>query len=203
MVVQFLVVIVVVLAARIVEAQSAQPVVWTNLADAITTGANNNGLQKNAGCDGCPAGGNSQQTIAAGDGYVEFTATETNTNRFVGLSTVATHDYSQIHWAIKLGSAIAEIREDNIYKTEISYTTGDVSRVAVVSGQVKYTKNGTTTIWTSATAPSYPLYADASILNLSGSFSNAMIGGSGSGLPTPWTNQDIGTVGIAGGATYS
>src|SRR6266480_288084 len=111
-VIRFLVVIVVVLAARIAAGQSVQPVVWTNVAHAVTTGTNNNGLQKSGGCDGCPdSGGNSQQTIVSGDGYVEFTATETNTERFVGLSTVATHDYSQIHWAVKLGATngIAEI----------------------------------------------------------------------------------------------
>ena len=46
----------------------------------LTTGANNNGLQKSGGCDGCPdSGGNSQQTLTAGDGYVEITATETTT----------------------------------------------------------------------------------------------------------------------------
>ena len=74
-------------------ATAAVPVVWTNLVDAIPIGPNNNGLQKNAGCDGCAAGGNSQQSFASGDGYVEFTANENTTNgRFVGLSDVATHD---------------------------------------------------------------------------------------------------------------
>ena len=83
--------------ARVANAQTVQPVVWMNLSNAVTTGSNNNGLQKSGGCEGClDSGGNSQQTIASGDGYFEFTATETNRSRYLGLSNIATHDYHQI-----------------------------------------------------------------------------------------------------------
>src|SRR3954462_14750231 len=86
-----------ILVASSAHAQTAQPVTWVNVANAIATSPSNNGLQKTGGCDGCPdGGGSSQQTITSGDGYVEFTATETTTLRFVGLSTVATRDYTQI-----------------------------------------------------------------------------------------------------------
>ncbi|PYQ89783.1 MAG: hypothetical protein DMG03_01330, partial [Acidobacteria bacterium] len=161
-------------------ATAAVPVVWTNLVDAIPIGPNNNGLQKNAGCDGCAAGGNSQQSFASGDGYVEFTANENTTNgRFVGLSDVATHDYTLIKWSIKLGAGtIAEVRESNNYRTETTYTANTVFRVAVVGGVVQYSKDGSV-FYQSVVSPKYPLMADASLLGASASFANAMFQGGG------------------------
>lgn len=51
------------------------PVTWTGLVNAATIGPANNGLQKTGGCNGCAdAGAYSVQTLASGDGYVEFTA---------------------------------------------------------------------------------------------------------------------------------
>ena len=44
-----------------------------------------NSIQKTSGCDACPAGAVSQQTIPSGDGHGEFTAQETTMLRAVRL----------------------------------------------------------------------------------------------------------------------
>src|SRR5262245_47412932 len=61
---------------------------WTNSVNVTMAG---DVLQKTSGCDGCEdAGATSQQEIASGDGYIEFTIGETNTLFAAGLS----HDNS-------------------------------------------------------------------------------------------------------------
>lgn len=63
---------------------SPQNVVWTNLVNVTATG---NTLQKTSGCDGCAdAGATSEQAIASGDGYFEFTVPSVAGQRFAGLS---------------------------------------------------------------------------------------------------------------------
>ena len=67
------------------EAPSGPPAVsvtWTNVVGVTASG---NSLSK-SGADGWYAGAASTQSIASGAGYVEFTATETNKHRIVGLS---------------------------------------------------------------------------------------------------------------------
>src|SRR5436190_9076397 len=62
-----------------------QSVVWTNMTNVAVAG---DVLQKVSGCDGCEdAGATSQQTVASGDGYVEFTVGESNTLWAAGLSS--------------------------------------------------------------------------------------------------------------------
>lgn len=62
---------------------SPQNVVWTNLVNVTATG---NTLQKTSGCDGCAdAGATSEQAIASGDGYFEFTVPSVAGQRFAGL----------------------------------------------------------------------------------------------------------------------
>jgi len=119
-----------------------QNVTWTtNSPDITITG---NSLQKTSGCDGCTSGATSQQSIAAGDGYVEFTAAETNTYRFCGLTNGNVNgDYNQIAFAIELtGGGTAEVRENNNYRSQTNYVTGDVFRVSIEGGVIKYYKNG-------------------------------------------------------------
>ena len=62
---------------------SAQNVVWTN---AVGVSVSGNSLTKTAGDSWANAGAASTQAIASGDGYVEFTASETTTYRMCGLS---------------------------------------------------------------------------------------------------------------------
>jgi hypothetical protein len=78
------------------------------------------------------------------------------------------------------GSGVAEVRENNAYRSETGYGSGDLFRIAVVGGVVKYYKNGAV-FYTSSVAPSYPLVVDASLIGLGATVTNAMIASTGSG----------------------
>ena len=155
-----------------------QAVVWVNPMNVIVNG---NNLQEN--CGGCgDSGAQSHQTIASGSGYVEFTASETTTQRAIGLSRGNTDnsrgdiDYAIMLWNVVYGgNKIVEIYENDVYKWgPIPYTTGDVFRIAVENGQVKYSKNGTV-FYTSANAPAFPLLVDSSLFTPGSTLTNAVI----------------------------
>src|SRR5205085_5007464 len=151
-----------------------QNVVWTG---GVNCTANGNTLQKTGGRDdSADAGARSQQSLVSGDGYLQFTAQETNKLRFCGLAlNPAGTDYAGIDYAIKLTDySIAEVREANVYKWELPYSSGDVFRISVEGGVVKYYKNGTV-FYTSTRAVSYPLVADTSFIALSGTIANAVM----------------------------
>ncbi len=146
-------------------------VVWTSLVNATATGGS---LQKSGGCDGCDdAGAVSQQQIASGDGGVQFTASETSAIRYIGLSHGNTDTHlTDVDFAIRLGSGYAEVRENNVYRSDTLTRAGDVFKVAVVGGVVKYFKNGAV-FYTSTVAPTYPLLVDTSLLSAGAAVTNA------------------------------
>jgi hypothetical protein len=154
---------------------TAQSVIWTNLVNATATG---NTLQKTSGCDGCPdAGATSQQAIASGDGYFEFTVSSVAGQRFAGLSNGNDGtSWTEIDFAFRLwGSGDLDVQENGVYRSlGATYAVGDVLRVAVEGGVVKYYKNGTLT-YTSTVAPVYPLQVDTALLNTNSAVSNAVI----------------------------
>src|SRR6185369_10899034 len=131
-----------------------QNVVWASVVNCTASG---NSLQKTGGRDdSADAGARSQQSLASGDGYLEFTAPETNKLRFCGLARnpVGT-DFAGIDYAIKLTDyGVAEVREANVYKWETPYKSGDLFRISIEGGAVKYYKNGAV-FYTSARAVSY------------------------------------------------
>ena len=169
-----------------------QPVSWTNT---IGVTANGNSLTKTAAEGWGNAGAASTQTIASGDGYVEFTASETNTYRMIGLSNGNSHqNYDDIDFAIYLivGGGL-QVYEGGVLRGNVgSYSTGDTLRVAVESGVVKYRKNGAL-LYTSTGTPTYPLLVDSSFYSNGGTISNVMIstGSSGGGgtQNVNWTNS--------------
>jgi hypothetical protein len=57
-----------------------------------------------------------------------------------------------------------------------SYATGDVLRVAVEGGAVRYRRNGTL-LYTSTTPPSYPLLVDTALYTQGATLNNAVLGG--------------------------
>jgi hypothetical protein len=167
----------------------AQNVIWTN---PINTTVSGNSLLKSGGYDGsCDGGAWSQQSIVSGNGYLEFTATETNKLRFAALTaTRSTSDYTLLDFSIKLSNgASAEVRENFAYKADTPYVTNDLFRISVESGVVKYYKNGTV-FYTSTKTPSFPLYADVILCSSSATITNAMFSTtSGSGIQNAiWTN---------------
>ena len=179
---------------------SRQNVNWVSIVNCATTSA---ALQKTSGRDDSPdAGAISQQRLTSGDGYLEFTAVETNKMRFCGLTRNASGtDYAAIDFAIKLaGNGVADVRENNAYKAETTYRSGDVFRISVESGVVKYYKNGSI-FYTSAKPPSYPLVADASFINVNATVSNAAIAATTGTLAADFATESFETAG-ADSKTY-
>jgi outer membrane protein assembly factor BamB len=152
-----------------------QNITWIN---AVNCAVNANNLQKTGGrTDTADAGARSLQTITAGDAYLEFTVSEANKLAYCGLahSAIGT-DFNEIDFAIKLTElGVAEARENEVYKAEVPYRSGDIFRVADESGVVKYYHNGSL-FYTSLKRPTYPLLADAVLLRMGARLDNAVIG---------------------------
>jgi len=151
-----------------------QAVVWTNKVNVTATG---NSLQKTGGCNGCDdAGAVSQQQIASGDGYVEVTVSGTTLNRWIGLSNGNPGTSTgEIDFGLRLYVGAAAVMESGQYKAETPIATGDILRIAVEGGVVKYRKNGGTPFHTSVVTPAYPLLVDTSLLNSNSTLDNVMI----------------------------
>jgi hypothetical protein len=141
----------------------------------------------------------SVQTIASGDGYVELQASETSTWRAVGLSRVnADPSTGSIDFALWFRQgAYIEVRENNAYRTDTAYATGDTFRDAVVNNKVEYRKNGVL-FHTSAGTPVYPLTADTSLWSRNATLTKVVISqppaiavSSCTAAPTPTTAAPI------------
>jgi hypothetical protein len=155
-------------------APSGGAVVWTSM---VGVSANGGSLSKTAGTTWGNAGAVSSQTLASGDGYVEFTATETNTYRLLGLSKGNTNqNWDDIDFGIYLYTSNGvQVWEKGVLKgTFTTYVSGDKLRVAVESGVVKYQKNGVT-FYTSLLAPAYPLLVDTSLYTVGATFTNTVV----------------------------
>jgi Calx-beta domain len=137
----------------------AQPVAWTSLVGVTAAG---NSLTDTA-ATGVNAGAASTQRITSGDGYVEFVASETTTDRLLGLSNGNTDaSYPDVDFGIAIGGAPIQVYvfEKGVNRGSFgTYKTGDVFRVAVVGGVVKYSKNGVV-FYSSTQARVYPLLVD-------------------------------------------
>jgi hypothetical protein len=180
--------------------RTLEPVIWVNQVDTTTSGPDNNTLTRstetitgfNAG-----AASKSDQTIASGDGYVEFTATETDKARVCGLSTGPSPDLdpslTDVGYAIRLtAAATVVLQETSGIVTPaggaLPYATGDRLRVSVTDthdGKATITYSlipaacsgpscAGTTVRTVVGA-SYPFRVDASIKELGGSLGDVRI----------------------------
>ncbi len=149
------------------------PVNWTQLVNVVVQSSV---LKKTTGCDGCRSTAISSQIISSGDGYVEFVAAETNKRRYAGLMLgTRTVSIETLDFSIFLANGEAAVFEMGVYKGEVNYTTGDVFRVAIQSGLVRYYKNGVL-FYTSLTRPTYPVVTAAWIDQLNGTVTNATMG---------------------------
>jgi hypothetical protein len=80
-----------------------------------------------------------------------------------------------LDFAISFNTSVnAEVWENGTYKSDTTVVSGDVFRIGVASGVVKYYKNGTV-FYTSTKTPSFPLYADAILYGLNTTITNALI----------------------------
>ena len=108
--------------------RSPEPVIWQDFIGASDSGGT---LTRDAATSGMwDAGAASKQTIEGGDGYVEFTATETTLARMGGLSSGAPPDtdpnFTNIGWGIDLFSngEISIFESGSLISTFGPYTRG-------------------------------------------------------------------------------
>ncbi len=154
-------------------AEGRQPVTWMDIVKATLTG---NTLKKTAGCDGCESTAVSQQMITSGNGYLEVPAIPMNSNWRIGLMRAGQRTtQNNIDFAIGVcNNGSLSIRERGVYRTETACRAGDIFRIAVENGAVKYYKNGAA-FYQSRVAPAYPLVAAVTLFSLNASVSNITI----------------------------
>ncbi len=159
-----------------------EDVIWTN---AVGVTVNGNSLTKSAATAAWNAGASSNKAIISGDGYVEFSAGETNTHKMCGLSFGdANQGYADVDFALyPNASGLIYIYEGGVQRQLNgnggifgSYTAADRLRVAVESGSVKYYKNQQL-LYTSAVAPTYPLRVDTALYTPGANINNVVIAG--------------------------
>ncbi|MDB5274087.1 MAG: hypothetical protein JWO58_2454 [Chitinophagaceae bacterium] len=155
----------------------AEEQVRWKVSDLVNVVATGNSLNKTTS-NGSWNGGAASWNMVSNNGYLQFTATETNKYRMIGLSTTnADANYTSIQYAIYLqASGSIHIFESGVDKGAFTtYSTNDVFRVAVESSVVKYYKNGTL-LYISTVAPVLPMLVDVSIYNTGGTVTNAVVG---------------------------
>jgi hypothetical protein len=150
-----------------------EAVQWT---DRRNVTVSNTTLQKTGGCNGCmDAGAASVQQISSGDGVLRFTASETGSDRFIGLSRANMNTTPmELLFAIRLSPTGAEVREAGRLKKQTTFAAGDVFEIQVASGAVRYVKNGTV-FYTSLAPAQYPLQADTSLWTVGATLRDAQI----------------------------
>ncbi len=146
---------------------------WTGLTN---VGLSGDRLFKKAGCNGCAdAGARSAQAISSGNGYLEFTATETAPLRAIGFTNKTSGlAEAQLNFGLRLQGGYASVYEKGVYKADVPFATGNVFRITLNNGKVNYSKNGTV-FYTSAAKPLYPARAQAVFYNSNGSFAAVRI----------------------------
>jgi hypothetical protein len=107
---------------------------------------------------------------------VQFTASEAATWRMAGLSNGdGDQGFSEIDFALYQAAGQVCIYEAGASRGCFgTYTSGDVLRVGVESGVVKYKKNGTV-VYTSTVSPTYPLLVDSALWSNGATVNNAVV----------------------------
>lgn len=152
--------------------QDSSAVEWTQVVRA-TVGSGS--ITKSAGCNDCPDSGGISTTPLTGDGFVEF-APAAGHRILAGLGsdlTAATGLTTEFAFSFWPGG-MWEIRESGTYRKDGTFAAGDRFRIVIEGGVVKYQRNGIT-VYTSATAPAFPLVLDAVIFSVGGSLSEAAL----------------------------
>jgi RHS repeat-associated protein len=141
------------------------------------------------------SGAVSNETISSGDGYVEFSTSENNTDKLLGLSYGDTNqNYADIDFGIYLeGSGNGTVIESGTWLgSSFTYSAGDTFKVAVESGVVKYYKThsgATTLLYTSGNTPTYSLLVDTSLYTNGATLTNVVLSSgssSGCGSSSGW-----------------
>ncbi len=185
--------------------QSPEPVVWQDLVGVAASGTNGNTLTRTAANTGAfDAGADSAQLIIAGDAFVEFTAAETTTARFGGLSSGAPNTDATFG---TIGFGLDLFNDANVYIFESgaaqpgpiptgngpsfgTYASGDRFRVHATddfdgTATITYAKvtgpcsDGApcaeTVFYTSPNKAAYPLHVDSSFKQMGGTLTNVRL----------------------------
>lgn len=146
---------------------------------------------------GWNAGASSMRSIASGDGFVEFTAAETNTSRIAGLTNQTSIDiYWEVDFGIMLAEGLVQIYEAGTFVGSFGgYAAGDHFRVSAVGGVVRYWWNDRL-LWTSTRTPQYPLRAATALYSLGATVQDLTLVTAATGSawdtstpsPVEWTN---------------
>ena len=141
-----------------------RPATWTNMVNLAASGST---LTKKLGGDDWNASAISNESVTSGNIAVEAIVDSLTDYKMFGLShNDVAADFSDIDYAIDIqGDATLSVWESGIHVPEAGgagFKIGDVFRVSVESGVVKYYQNGVS-FYTSKVAPTYPLFADTSI----------------------------------------
>jgi hypothetical protein len=141
----------------------------------VRVAVNGNSITKSSGCNGCwDAGAVSQQTIALGNGSVEFKVAGGNgTTVGLGVGSAGTGG-NEIRYGLRFFPGYVEVRENGTYKADWHVTAGAVHKISVENGFVKYYLNGALK-YISTQAPSYPLALDSSLAIVGDAVQGAVI----------------------------
>jgi hypothetical protein len=145
--------------------------VWTSLVKATASGS---ALKKSGGCSTCFDAGAISQQVLTGDGSLSFTIAA-GQRLFAGLGqdTTSSTGYATIDYAFSFWeSGTWEIRERNTYRADGAVAAGDVFKVDVTAGVVRYYRNATL-VYTSRTPNTAPLVADTSLSTLAAAVTSA------------------------------
>lgn len=147
--------------------ETIEDVVWNPASSAAKNTITGNNLVKETSDGNWDGNGFSFQSVS-NNGYMIFSATETDKDRTIGLSsTDASVSNTSIEFAFRLRTTGAL----NIYESGTNrgtfgtYLTGDALKIAVENNVVKYYRNGTM-IYISSVSPTLPLYVDVSLRNV-------------------------------------
>ena len=158
-----------------------EQVVWNPESMGNVSNIDNN-LTKVQGYGSYNAGASSLNTVK-NNGYFDFTVSETNKSKAIGLSASDPNfNYNSTDYAMVL----AENGKYTIYEKgswragNKSYATGDILRIAVENNKVKYYRNGTL-VYTSTITPTLPLLVDISLATEGGTVKNAVVGNENEG----------------------
>jgi hypothetical protein len=150
-------------------------IAWTN---AVGLSVSGNNLTKTAPTGWGNAGAVSTQSIASGNGYIEFRTNEATTYKVLGFAaTPINQDHTKINFGINPGitNNVNIWEKGQIVKfNAASYTSSDVFRIVVEFPAVKYYKNSLL-IYTSTLPPIYPLIADAVMYDNNSTIINAKL----------------------------
>ncbi len=139
----------------------SEGVIWTGHVNAASLG---NTLWRTLNTTAWDSEGLSTKAIASPDGYLEVSASLFPTTAMVGLSNGETNaTYQDIDYALYFSSGTLQVQENGISRGSFGpLASTDKLRVSVEGGVVKYRKNGVL-LYTSTSAPTYPLLVDTSL----------------------------------------